>query len=657
MSDDVEFSLGLNGDLGVVARKMAADLKALEQELNRTKTAAAKLDSGLSGKAKGSRANDVKAIQDHDRAIRNLRRSNLQGAPAMRYMGSMLRGFGAHGSTLRRFTVDAAKMEVAMRRLYRLRGGGLRGAGAVAGSLASRAWNGGGRAALGGALWSGAKGAAGMAAGGAALAAGGAAAGIGILEYQLGGAAIEAERVKFALDSVTKGQGAAWWRDASGYARDFGFNVSETANSLMKMKASGFSDTMSKDLFLRMGDLRSVGAGEGEIDRALLAIRQIKSLGRLMGEELNQLTEAGVDTSYVYDALSKNLKKTVPEIIQMKEAGKLTSDIVLPAISQAIGAKTGGMAAGEAGRRAAGSTVSGAWGRLKGSWSVRAADSVDSESLGGLRKGITDFTSWLDGPGGEKTVGAFSGMLGRLFQSAPDMIEKLIWLLDTGLPEAWEGFTAGWESSGAGTAMDNIASGFRGMAGPDGENAKASLRGLGSDVGVLAGSLATLCGWIVKVTESLGKLGNTWEAVKWVTTIGSSLSGKAGAGVASWMFGDGGENQGLFGGGLKAVEPANSNAGSLPMLETAPGGDASNTASGGGLSSVLDQGIPRVEDAARVAVVSQIPKMAAPVIHQSNTINVSGADAASPEAIASATNDRSERGLTSLFSQLGYSMG
>lgn len=678
MSDDVEFSLGLNGDLSLVARKMASDVKALERELERLKTTSNRVDSGLMGRSKRAGGNELKALQDHERAIRSLRRSNLQGAPAMRQTGALLRTFGVHGATLRKFTVEAAKTELVLRRLYRLKGGGLRGAGAVVGSLASRAWNNGGRAAMGSAMWSGTKAAAGgalsLAAGGAMLAGGAALGGGGLLAYQLGGAAIEAERVKYALDAVTKGQGSSWWATASGYANDFGGNVSMIAENLMQMKASQFSDEMTKTLFLRTSDMRALGATDESIGRMLLAIRQIKAAGRLQGDELNQLGEAGLDASFVYDVLGKKLGKTRTEIIKLKEAGKLTDDIVIPAIAEAIGVKTGGKNAGEVGKAAASSTVAGAWGRLKGAWSVRASDSVDGGAMGGLRMGIVNFTNWLNGPGGEKTVGAFSGMLGRLFEAAPGIIDKVIWLLDTGIPAAIDGFKASLETSGAGSALNNMLEGFRGIAGPDGTGAAEGLRQIGSDVGILVGHLTTLCGWLVKTIGYLDSIGAKARYLSWLNplTAPSKIGGQAsdaGAVVRGSLL-DSGQISGSISSSaaimasplLGPLAPAfglggwvRSLVGGGPALGTDVA--TSDMATSGGLNATLNAGIPRIEDAARTAVVSQIPKMAAPIVNQNNVINVTGADAASPEAIAAASSDRSERGLTSLFSQLGYSLG
>lgn len=512
--DSVDFEVDLNGNTAVVAKKMAAEVARLEAQFEALSKAHTKVERSFARSVAFS-PQQWKNLSNHAQHLERAKRAYTSMAPASAAAARGLRTFGVSGGFLRKFTIDAAKSEIALRRLYRLKGGGFSGAGAVAGSVMRRGASKYGGA-IGSAALSGAATIGGAAATGGLLLGAAAMGGVGLLGVNMASTAIEAERVKFALDRVTNGAGASWWSTASQYAKDFGLNVNMTADALMKMKASGFTDEMSKDMFLRMGDLRAIGAGEGEIDRALLAIRQIKSIGRLMGEELNQLTEAGVDAQYVYDALGRKLGKTTPELIRMKEAGELTSDLVLPAISEAIGIKTKSPVAGQAGAAAAGQTVSGQWGRLKGAWSVASADALDSEMLTPLRTALGSFTAWISGSGGQAAIGGFGNVIGKVFEKAPAFIERVIWLLDEGLPAAWAGFSEGFASTGAGEALTALSDGFADIGGDNGERAKTSLNSLGASMGSLAGSLATLVGWIGTGISYLTSFG---EAASWLTSI------------------------------------------------------------------------------------------------------------------------------------------
>lgn len=566
MSDPSEFKLEFDASEAAAAARAASDVERLADSLDHVASASAKTRAktliggfgGISSDAKASKAALEKAtgygigqrrptqifsaqafanLQNHANAVVKLRKSYTALAPASRSAALGLKMLGVHGAGLRKVSIDAAKSEIALRRLYRMKGGGLRGALGVAGSISER-FNVPQRA--GSALISGAgsvaKGALGVAGSAATIGGGAAVVGASLLGFNMAETAIEAQRVKFALDSITKGQGDQWWATSAEYAKRFGLNVNTVAENLMNMKASGFSDEMAKTLFLRMGDLRSLGATEDTISRALLAIRQVEAAGKLQGDELNQLSEAGINANFVYAELSKTLGKTVPQIIKMKEAGQLSSDIVIPAIANAIGAKTGGKAAGVAGENAATKTVIGQWGRLKGAFSVASTEAIGSDALLPLQKAISSFTAWLSGDGGQKAIGAFGSVLTRMFEAAPNIINGVIWLLDTGIPAAWNAFSTSFTTSGGGEAIDSMLTGFSNIAGDNGQSAERSLRSIGSAAGQLAGSLVTLTGYLVTAVGWLEKLGGVWNVVDkamWLTPLASIKAVQAGVGWLS----------------------------------------------------------------------------------------------------------------------------
>ena len=490
-SDSVDFELNLKGNTASISDKMAAALARLEAHLKSLRSTSERTDKGLAS----TRDSLVPAAT----AAERLRKSYTSLAPASALLGRSFRALGVHGGALRRITVDAAKSEIALRRLYRLKGGGLRGAASVASTMSSR----GGLPQKAGSLaMRGAMGSVGMV-GGASLAVGGAAAvGAGLLSHNMASTAIEAERVRFALDRVTNGDGAKWWEKSSEYAMKFGMNVINVADNLKELKSSGFDDATVETLFSRMGDLRAIGATEEKIGRAMLAIRQIANAGRLQGDELNQLGEADINPVMIYQALEKKLGKSRDQILKMKEAGKLTSDLVIPAIAEAIGTKTGGGAAGVAGAAAANSTVSGLWGKLTGTWSVVSANALQGDQLAPLRDSIATFTSWMTGSGGSAAIGAFAGVMTRMFAAAPIVIDKVIWLLDTGLPAAWEAFSSAFASSGGDGALSQLIQGATRLGGDDGGKMIAFLQSAATAAGNLAGAITNVLDVVMQLASS-----------------------------------------------------------------------------------------------------------------------------------------------------------
>jgi tape measure domain-containing protein len=519
--ESVDLELDLNGNTAAVAKKMAAELRRLDDELEKVRKSSAKVDRAFA-KSKAFSPQQAKDLAGHANAVVRLQKAHTKLAPASAFAAKALRTFGVSGASLRRVSIDAAKSEIALRRLYRLKGGGVSGAASVAGAVGRR-----GVAKYGGTVARGAMSGVGSLvgmAGNAAMIGGGAAlAGGGLLGFNMAATAIEAERVRFALDQITNGQGEKWWATSADYAKRFGLNVNAVAENLMNMKASGFTDDMTKTLFLRMGDLRSLGATEETIGRALLAIRQVQAAGRLQGDELNQLSEAGINANFVYDDLAKTLGKTVPEIIKMKEAGKLTSDIVIPSIARAIGTKTGGKEAGVAGETAASKTVSGQWGRLKGAFSVASTQAIGSDALAPLRASLANFTAWISGPGGANAIGAFGGLMNRVFAAAPRIIEGVIWFLDVGLPAAWQAFSTAFAVSGGTAAWDALLGGAATLGGPGGAAVVEKITGMATAVGSLAGALVSLINVLTPVISGLATLAQ--YTVFGLPTLAGKISG------------------------------------------------------------------------------------------------------------------------------------
>jgi tape measure domain-containing protein len=85
-----------------------------------------------------------------------------------------------------------------------------------------------------------------------------------------------------------------------------------------------------------LGDATSAkGYGADAIQRAVYALQQMSTAGRATGQDMMQLTQAGIP---VYEALAASMKKTIPEIKKMGEQGKLSAEDVMTAIETGAGA-------------------------------------------------------------------------------------------------------------------------------------------------------------------------------------------------------------------------------------------------------------------------------------------------------------------------------
>ena len=93
-------------------------------------------------------------------------------------------------------------------------------------------------------------------------------------------------------------------------------------------------ETQCQKIFTEMSEYIMV-TGAGQEDQKLIfkAVNQMFSLGRIMAEEMNQLTERGVPRKMIYDVAKEvyNVKST-EEVLKLQENGKLDPAKILPIV-------------------------------------------------------------------------------------------------------------------------------------------------------------------------------------------------------------------------------------------------------------------------------------------------------------------------------------
>ena len=186
-------------------------------------------------------------------------------------------------------------------------------------------------------------------------------------------ATLFSERMMTAFTTLTKGgvDGGAELVKIANLAADLGLPVQQTADSFRRLLAMQFAPQAAEDLIRMSADLQTVGVRAEETGRILLAMSQIKAKGRLQSEELLQMAEAGLNTGNVLDALASKLGKTRAEVQKLMQAGKITADEGIAAIEESIKKGLGESKLGEAGAKAAMSTLGGMLGVLQGKASAK----------------------------------------------------------------------------------------------------------------------------------------------------------------------------------------------------------------------------------------------------------------------------------------------
>lgn len=131
------------------------------------------------------------------------------------------------------------------------------------------------------------------------------------------------------------------WEESFKIARDTGTTQQESMSAIQGMMASGFKKGDAVELYKLMTALSVVNPA-ANLEGITRAISQIKNTGKLQGDELLQLADAGVNIDKVYEHLGKRLKKSRDEIIKMQGAGEIKAADAIEAIKAATRDSVGG---------------------------------------------------------------------------------------------------------------------------------------------------------------------------------------------------------------------------------------------------------------------------------------------------------------------------
>lgn len=113
--------------------------------------------------------------------------------------------------------------------------------------------------------------------------------------------------------------------DLAAFAAATPFELPDLTDASKKMLAFGFSADQIMPMLKSVGDATAgLGmSGKEGLDRIILALGQTRAAGKLTGDNLRQLVEAGIP---VWDILAKGFNKTTGEIQDMVSKGLIPAD-------------------------------------------------------------------------------------------------------------------------------------------------------------------------------------------------------------------------------------------------------------------------------------------------------------------------------------------
>lgn len=303
----------------------------------------------------------------------------------------------------------------------------------------------------------------------------------------------------FAFEKLLGGGVAAAkaWDVVTAAAKKTKMPISEVAAGINSLVAAGFDLKTADTIFKQLADLKTLNP-MANTEGIVRAIGQIKAVGRLQGDELMQLSEAGVNVADVYEEIAKRMKVTKEEVVNLQREGKIDAKTAIESIQAAIAKKTGkdpGAVAGKAPKTAA-ETLQ----RLKEQFF-----NLVSLDFGPIESFLGKLESALEGKGGK----ALAGSLEKLFKAIGDGLNSMsvddINAIMVGLARSIDGVTS---------AVKAMTSAYREVTGfLDDFNARGPVL-QGTVEGLVNTFLTAVTGGVYPLIGALGELSD------WLDTIG-----------------------------------------------------------------------------------------------------------------------------------------
>lgn len=166
------------------------------------------------------------------------------------------------------------------------------------------------------------------------------------------------------------------------------FDTSAVVSNAQRMLAYGFSDKDIIPDLTKIGNASAaLGAGEEGISRVSRALGQMKTNGRLNAEDMNQLTDVGINAwKYLADAEGKS----IAQIREMSQKGQIGGDKAVKTILNGLKEFDGMM------DKTSNSTVSGLMSNIKDTFDINIVSKWGKGLQKGATKGLGEFADYLD---------------------------------------------------------------------------------------------------------------------------------------------------------------------------------------------------------------------------------------------------------------------
>jgi len=274
------------------------------------------------------------------------------------------------------------------------------------------------------------------------------------------------QNADLAFSQLTKHDvpGGKLFEHASQLARRYGLDLFDTTKQYQKFLALQFNPKEIDKLTKMGADLRVLGNDAEGVQGIFTALGQIKSKGKMQAEEMLQLAERGISGQLIWEEAGKLLGgKSVDEVRKIQEQGKISSDVGLQAVENAVNRKLNQGKLGEAGAHFADTTISGFVGRMK-AFGQDAGLSLVDRLVAPLTKvagdALTRVGKFLGSADGAATIDRMATSIGQFANRAIELAGVFGPAFGESFSGVWDKLAAGGtafaDAFGSDNAADNV---------------------------------------------------------------------------------------------------------------------------------------------------------------------------------------------------------
>lgn len=168
---------------------------------------------------------------------------------------------------------------------------------------------------------------------------------------------LEQARIAFTTMLGSAKNADAFLRDMAQFAAKTPFRFDDVRTAAQRFLAFGFEANQVVPILTAVGNAAAALGGTSElINRIALALGQMRAKGKVSGEEMRQLAEAGIPA---WEILANTIGVTIPEAMKLAERGAIDVNVALDGFIRGMNEKFPGMMAKQS------KTLLGLWSTLR----------------------------------------------------------------------------------------------------------------------------------------------------------------------------------------------------------------------------------------------------------------------------------------------------